>query len=240
MTVRSSPTSQAREPGTIHIGLASACGARHLQITNNPRLVRLLLRILSSYPYTLGRRGMRLVVVMIQFKLGPPRYTDGTDPMGRDWVGWTPEQTPDQLYQRNRGVWHLGKRAERQRYCVFTSTETGLIVAVVEITGLETFAGDPRKAIVGDVLTAGHRAFDDLMGKPALDAYRNPMTYPKHFLDQRLCACGCGESVSHSRDFQSGHDQRAVHTRITQEWGGTLGFITWFDATYSNSTAQQT
>jgi len=29
-----------------------------------------------------------------------------------------------------------------------------------------------------------------------------------------------------------GHDQKAIHARISKQWGGTLGFIDWFDATY--------
>jgi hypothetical protein len=38
--------------------------------------------------------------------------------------------------------------------------------------------------------------------------------------------------VSGNRSFLPGHDQRAVHERIARQWGGTLGFMDWFDATY--------
>ena len=54
---------------------------------------------------------------MIQLKLGPARPVDpGSDDMGREWVGWTPDQTEEQLYERNRGLWLLGPKADRQRY----------------------------------------------------------------------------------------------------------------------------
>ncbi len=68
------------------------------------------------------------------------------DPMGlgREWVGWTPDQTPQQLYERNRGVWYLSARASRERYTAFSSTVTGTIVAVVANKGVENVDGRPR------------------------------------------------------------------------------------------------
>jgi hypothetical protein len=168
---------------------------------------------------------------MIQLKLGSPRTADADDPMGRDWVGWTPQMSPQEIYDRNRGVWAFGARADRERYTVFTSVETGRVVAVVENDKVEDFGG--KKAIIGRVLEAGNPVHDGLIGQPALDAFRNPMTYPEHPLDAlRTCACGCGAEVTGARRFQPGHDQRAVHARITKEWGDVVGFIHWFDATY--------
>jgi hypothetical protein len=32
--------------------------------------------------------------------------------------------------------------------------------------------------------------------------------------------------------FVPGHDQKAIHERIAQQWGNTVGFIEWFDETY--------
>jgi hypothetical protein len=29
-----------------------------------------------------------------------------------------------------------------------------------------------------------------------------------------------------------GHDQRAIHDRIARQWGNTLAFVDWFDATF--------
>ncbi len=40
---------------------------------------------------------------MIHLKIGPARFHEpAEDPMGREWVGWTPEQTPQEIYERNR------------------------------------------------------------------------------------------------------------------------------------------
>jgi hypothetical protein len=42
--------------------------------------------------------------------------------MGRDFVGWSPDQSPEQLFARNRGRWLLGARAGVERYVAFSST----------------------------------------------------------------------------------------------------------------------
>ncbi|MEJ5915941.1 hypothetical protein WDV86_16050, partial [Pseudokineococcus sp. 1T1Z-3] len=49
------------------------------------------------------------------------------------------------------------------------------------------------------------------------------------------CACGCGGEVAGHRAFLPGHDQRAIHERIARQWGNTLGFVDWFDATFPRS-----
>ncbi|PPL19813.1 hypothetical protein GY24_04135 [Microterricola pindariensis] len=92
--------------------------------------------------------------------------------------------------------------------------------------------GRTKFALRGKVLGPGDADYDALIGT-TVDSFRNPVTYPLRPLDTpRTCGCGCGEEVADSRDFLPGHDQRAVHERIAQEWGTTLGFIEWFDATY--------
>jgi hypothetical protein len=169
---------------------------------------------------------------MINLKIGPVRFIDAaTDPMGREWVGWTPEQTPQEIYERNRGVWHLSARADRERYTVFSSTVTGRIVVVVANEEIEDADGRRRK-IRGTVLGPGDPVHDALIGQPMPDRHRNPVTYIDDPIDQRTCGCGCGEPVSGGRLFLPGHDQRAVHERIARQWGDTLGFITWFDNEY--------
>ncbi len=37
--------------------------------------------------------------------------------------------------------------------------------------------------------------------------------------------------ISGARAFAAGH-QRAIHERISKQWGDTLAFINWFDGTY--------
>jgi hypothetical protein len=71
--------------------------------------------------------------------------------------------------------------------------------------------------------------------------HRNPVTYIDDPAgDPRTCACGCGAVVPGHRIFVPGHDQRAVHDRITRQWGNTLNFIHWFDATYDPPAATVT
>lgn len=168
---------------------------------------------------------------MIHLKLGPARPVAAGDPMGRDWVGWTPTLTSQEIYERNRGVWYLSARAERERYTAFSSTVAGVIVAVVANEGIENIDGR-RKAIIGKVLEPGDPVYDALAGQPMPDRHRNPVTYADDPVDQRTCACGCGGVVTGGRVFLPGHDQRAVHERIARQWGDTLRFIQWFDNEY--------
>jgi len=171
---------------------------------------------------------------MIHVKLGPIRPAAPDDTMGRDYVGWSPDQTPQQLYDRNRGRWKLGARAGVERYVAFSSTTLQQIVLVVEKTGLDDVGGG-KLAIRGNILGPGHPVYDGLLGQPSLDRHRNPITYVDHPLDHiRRCACGCGETVTGTRRWRPGHDQRAVHLRITTRWGDAEGFLEWFDNTYGS------
>jgi len=174
--------------------------------------------------------------VAINLKLNPVRDVDAQkDDMGRRWVGFQAEHSPQQTYDQNRGVWLFGPRAARERYATFSFE--GTVRVVVEIDGIETISSKnpsrpDKSAIVGRVLGEGHPMHQALMGTP-VDAHRNPVTYPDDPADgPRNCACGCGAPVPSHRAFAPGHDQRAVHERITRQWGSTLGFIGWYDATY--------
>lgn len=172
----------------------------------------------------------------INLKLGPVRdVAPEQDDMGRSWVGFSPTHSAQQTYEQNRGIWLLGPRAARERYATFSFD--GTVRVVVEVDQVETVpAKDPEKrsksAVVGRVLEAGHPVHDALVGR-TVDQHRNPVTY---LIDPSsgpcTCACGCGAAVAGHRAFAPGHDQRAVHERIARQWGSTLGFIDWFDATY--------
>jgi hypothetical protein len=106
-------------------------------------------------------------------------HNPAEDPMGREWVGWTEELTPQQVYDQNRGVYNFGPRAWRERYAVFSSIVTGTIVAVVEIDEKEPIEVVPggKKAIRGRVLGPGHPVHDELIGARMPDRHRNPFTY---------------------------------------------------------------
>lgn len=172
----------------------------------------------------------------INFKLGPVRdIAPDEDDMGRSWVGFSPTHSAQQIYEQNRSIWLLGPRAARERYATFSVD--GTVCVVVEIDRIEEVpAKDPGKrsksAVVGRVLQPGHPVHDELIGQP-VDQHRNPVTYLEERSGaQQTCACGCGAAVAGHRVFMPGHDQRAVHERITRQWGNTLGFINWFDANH--------
>jgi hypothetical protein len=159
-----------------------------------------------------------------------------TDPMHRDWVGWEPGLSDQETYEQNRGVWRLGARAKHERYATFSCD--GRVRVVVAIDGIEKIPSlddrPAKDALVGRVLGRGDAAYEALMDQP-VDNFRNPVTYgPDPSGEPRRCACGCGSAVPKTRVFLPGHDQRAIHDRITHEWGSTLEFIRWFDATYGS------
>jgi hypothetical protein len=167
---------------------------------------------------------------MIHIKLGEKRpiLPEHNDEMRREWVGFDPTLAPEAIFEQNRGRWLLGSRAEKEKYAVFS--HAGVIRCVAEISGFEPFG--KKRAIIGTVLGAGHPVHDALINTSAPDNFRNPVTYAPDPGTAMTCACGCGCPVAGRSTFVAGHDQRAVHRRITAQWGSTLGFLTWFDATY--------
>lgn len=169
---------------------------------------------------------------MIHLKLGRKRpvLLEEHDEMHREWVGYEPSMPPQTIYEQNRGTWVLGARADREQYAVFSDTEEGLIRCVVRLTGIESTGN--KRAIVGDILEPGDPVHDALIGQPAPDSFRNPITYPPDPGKSDTCACGCGAPVPGRRNFVPGHDQRAVHARIAARWGSTIAFLDWFDDTY--------
>ena len=159
--------------------------------------------------------------------------------MTRDWWGYDPTAPLDGLFARNRGRWHLGPRADREKYAAFSYTGDHKIKFIAEIEGIETIGGDGRRAFVGHVLDPDQPPSKRWVNGPAPDSFRNPVTYfSEPDGPTRTCACGCGELVPASRSFLPGHDQKAIHARIATRWGNTLGFIEWFDATYPDSTEE--
>ncbi len=172
----------------------------------------------------------------INFKLGPVREVlPAEDDMGRSWVGYEPGLSAQQVHDQNRGIWLLGPRANRESYATYSFD--GTVRVVVEVDHVETVvakAVDSRNksAVVGRVLGPGDPVHDALL-RSAVDAHRNPVTYLEGPSGgARSCACGCGAPVAGHRVFAPGHDQRAVHERITRQWGSTLRFIDWFDASF--------
>ncbi|MER6017741.1 hypothetical protein [Streptomyces anulatus] len=172
---------------------------------------------------------------MIHITLGARRYVNAQeDQLGRSIVGFDPVMNDDALFHANRGCWVLGERAEKERYVLLS--HEGEVRMAIEIDSLVPVAGG-RKAIEGRYLTSGHEVYDAYVGKPTpVETIRNPITYFDSPLGARACYCGCGESVA-SGWFVIGHDQRALHARISKI-GTVREFIDWFDSTYVEATGE--
>lgn len=168
---------------------------------------------------------------MIHIKLHDRRTIGPGDPMGREWVGYDSSLSDAELFEQNRGRWVLGARADREEYALFSYIGDHTVKFVAAIDGFEDV--DRKRAIVGRVVGSGHPVARRWVGTPAPDRFRNPATYFDESEGPKLCACGCGDSVPVNRAFVPGHDQKAIHERITRQWGGTLGFIAWFDEVFA-------
>lgn len=179
----------------------------------------------------------------INFKLSDVKPVDREDdPMDREWVGYRPTLTGEEVFDQNRGMWYLRlDKVEKEDYATFSYK--GKIVAVAELSGVETLPwADPRgrrdkQAVTGKALGPGHPAYEFFNHRLVPGASRNPVSYiddpePRPEPEPGNCACGCGTAVPEGKHFVPGHDQRAVHERIARRWGDTLGFISWFDETY--------
>ncbi len=176
----------------------------------------------------------------VNFKLSA-RYTPEDDPVvDRPWIGWDDDLTNDEMFEMNRGVWRLNERRIRhERFATFS--HNGEIKFVAAINGLEPFATDRpdhqgKSWIVGQLLDESDPiaiAFNTV----EVDSFRNPVTYlkdPDGPPGPQTCACGCGTPTG-GRIWVTGHDQKALHERINEEWGGVKHFIEWYDSEYRNS-----
>lgn len=171
---------------------------------------------------------------MIQVSLGLERAIDpALDPLGRTRIGWAQGMSEVELYEIARGTWVLSHaRAVKEKYLVVSGD--GIIRQAIEIKSVSK-AADGRLLFDGRVLCAGDPVYDEFVGKPAPNGtQQNPITYFGSPLEHTGCGCGCGELVPPTREFVIGHDQRAIHDRITKV-GSVRQFLDWFDATWIES-----
>lgn len=166
--------------------------------------------------------------------------TETLDPLARDWVGYDPDASPEDNLAANRGMWVIGARAGKENYVTFSfNGEVVLVAGLNEVlTEDDEFAaqrsnGRARKYLDAVVLSKGDPAHDALIGRPT-PGHHNPVTYTADPDSDPTCGCGCGAAVPGSRSFVPGHDQKAVHERISRQWGSTLAFVKWFDGTYGS------
>lgn len=142
--------------------------------------------------------------------------------------------TERQLFDRARGDWVLGPRADREHYALVTVN--GTVRMAIEIHSISTVVRrdtadtrDDRRRIEGWALGAGHPVYDEYVGKPSPAlASRNPIKYLDEPVGAKPCACGCGGETG-AGEFIAGHDQRALHARVAKV-GTVKDFIEWFDA----------
>ena len=151
------------------------------------------------------------------------------DELGRVRVGFDPNMTEAELHEANRGCWVLGKRADRERFAVFSHHRT--VVQAMEITGILNLGR--RRALEGRVLHQGDPVYDEFVGGPSPVSARNPVGYFDHPVGRNVCGCGCGAGIPGSGLFVAGHDQRAIHERIAKI-GTVRDFIEWFDRTWTD------
>jgi hypothetical protein len=103
--------------------------------------------------------------------------------------------------------------------------------ATAEAT-VKTLTWGDRRGFEGRILKPGDRVYDKFVGKPdpTESTSRFPVLYLPDEVDEGLCRCGCGETVSRG-EWVQGHDQRAIHARIRKDFNGSVSkFIDWYDA----------
>jgi hypothetical protein len=171
--------------------------------------------------------------MVLRIKLAKITYIgdeQGNHPfLPRQHGGWDPTMTDQQVYDAARGWWRLNRRrAEQERYAIVVAG--GLCRMAIEITEWRQ-EGD-RRAFAGRILQPGNPVYDRFVGEPdpADSTSRFPVLYLTDPVDQAMCRCGCGETVGRG-EWVQGHDQRAIHTRIREDFGGSVSrFIDWYDA----------
>jgi hypothetical protein len=146
------------------------------------------------------------------------------------------ELPEEELFARATRSWVMNpNRAKKERYAVIIGE--GQYVMAIEIGDIklereapEGGKFDDRYRIEAKILRSGHPVYDAYKGRPATGT-RNPVRYltdDAHDLGD--CLCGCGGKVKGF--FLPGHDQRAIHERVSK-LGSVKHFLEWFDATYA-------
>ena len=119
--------------------------------------------------------------MVINIRLIDRQTADRDDPLPRDWWGYDPEATPEQLWDHNRGIWSLsGSRIATERWAALNYQSRVILVAELQDPGYEILpdnrTGAPKKALIGRVLPAGHPVHEALLGTP-VEYRRNPVSY---------------------------------------------------------------
>lgn len=122
---------------------------------------------------------------MLRIKLGPRKHVDESgDPfLPREYAGWEPCLSDEQVYEAARGWWVLNRsRAEKEKYAVIVCD--GRIRLVVAIEGWESSTehdrqGKLRHAFRGRFVLQPEDGLDDLLEQPdpVPSGRQNPIAY---------------------------------------------------------------
>ncbi|WP_426989918.1 DUF3883 domain-containing protein [Pseudarthrobacter sp. Y6] len=105
--------------------------------------------------------------MVINIRLIDRQNAESDDPLGRDWYGYDPDATPEQLWAHNRGDWYLDAgRIAGERWAALNYQGRVVLIAELDDPGHELLAGNtgrPKKALIGRVLAAGHSIHEALI-----------------------------------------------------------------------------
>ncbi|GAB2753585.1 protein NO VEIN domain-containing protein [Sinomonas soli] len=102
---------------------------------------------------------------------------DSDDPLGRDWYGYDPDATPQELWENNRGDWDPnGDRVSEEKWAALSYQGRIILVAELHRPNHEILAanskGQRKKALLGHPLSPGHPVHEALIGSPVKPARR--------------------------------------------------------------------
>lgn len=106
--------------------------------------------------------------MVINIRLSDRTSAESDDPLGRDWYGYDPDATPEQLWANNRGDWFLSaKSISDERWAALNYQGRVVLVAKLKNPNHVILADNtraPKKALRGRVLPAGHSIHAALIG----------------------------------------------------------------------------
>jgi hypothetical protein len=118
--------------------------------------------------------------MVINIRLIDRQTAERDDPLGRDWWGFDPDATPEQLWANNRGDWRLDKkRIAAERWAALNYQDRIVLVAELEgphDTVADRITGAPKTALIGRPLPAAHPIHEALIGT-RVEYRRNPISY---------------------------------------------------------------
>ncbi|MHC6595100.1 protein NO VEIN domain-containing protein [Arthrobacter sp. C152] len=119
--------------------------------------------------------------MVINIRLSDRTMANGDDPLEREWYGYDPAVTPEELWAHNRGDYSLdASRVATERWAALNYK--GRVVLVAELGDpdheiLPDIARKPKKALIGRVLSDGDSIHDALIGTPVVYDGRNSIKY---------------------------------------------------------------